>query len=47
MTQEDDLFVYKLVGVTIHTGSADHGHYYSIINTARGSAEVDPYAKEE
>ena len=47
MTQEDDLFIYKLVGVTIHTGGADSGHYYSIINTARGSNEVDPYTKEE
>lgn len=32
--------------MNIHIGSADHGHYYSIINTNRGVAEVDPYVKE-
>lgn len=47
MTLDDDHFVYKLVGVTIHSGTADHGHYYSIINTARGKDERDPYEKEE
>ena len=34
------------MGVTIHQGTADHGHYYSIINTARGKDEHDPYLKE-
>jgi hypothetical protein len=43
---DDDEFIYKLVGVTIHQGTADHGHYYSIINTARGKDEHDPYEKE-
>jgi ubiquitin C-terminal hydrolase len=40
---DDDSFIYKLVGVNIHVGTADHGHYYSIINTNRGIAEADPY----
>ncbi|CAD8161453.1 unnamed protein product [Paramecium pentaurelia] len=26
-------YIYKLVGVLIHTGSADSGHYYSFINS--------------
>ena len=46
MEVEDESFKYKLVGVTIHVGSADHGHYYSIINATRGEAEVDPVEKE-
>ena len=24
---------YRLIGVVIHSGVADHGHYYSLINT--------------
>ena len=43
---DDDTYIYKLVGVNIHVGTADHGHYYSLINTNRGVAEVDPYVKE-
>lgn len=46
MDIDDDSFIYKLVGVTIHQGAADHGHYYSIINTARGKDELNPYEKE-
>ena len=42
---EDESFIYKLVGVTIHVGAADHGHYYAIINSARGDQEVDPVEK--
>ena len=33
----DDEYVYRLVGVNVHVGTADHGHYFSIINTRRGS----------
>ena len=33
----EDYFKYKLVGVVVHTGSADAGHYYSYINTNRKS----------
>lgn len=47
MDMHDDMFIYKLVGVTIHSGSADGGHYYSLINTARGVNEHDPYEKEQ
>jgi len=38
---EDDCFVYKLVGVVIHKGTADRGHYFSLINTKRGDEEAD------
>jgi ubiquitin carboxyl-terminal hydrolase 9/24 len=36
---KDEDYLYKLVGVNVHVGTADHGHYYSIINTRRGSEE--------
>jgi len=35
----DDEYVYRLVGVNVHLGTADHGHYYSIINIRRGTEE--------
>lgn len=41
MTMDDEEFIYKLVGVIIHRGTAEHGHYYSLINTKRGSEELD------
>lgn len=37
--EKDDCFEYKLVGATIHTGSADAGHYWSYINTKRVTDE--------
>jgi len=37
----DEQYVYKLVGVTIHRGTAEHGHYYSLINTKRGKTEEE------
>jgi hypothetical protein len=39
--------VYRLVGVCIHRGTADHGHYWSLINTERGHKEPDPYTEQE
>jgi len=36
---QDDEYVYRLAGVNVHVGTADHGHYYSIINTKRGASE--------
>lgn len=47
LSLDDDNYVYKLVGVNIHKGTAQHGHYYSIINTARGSLEKDPYKESD
>lgn len=41
MDINDDDYLYKLVGVTIHRGTAEHGHYYSLINTKRGKSEED------
>mmetsp|Transcript_23126 Transcript_23126/g.22589 ORF Transcript_23126/g.22589 Transcript_23126/m.22589 type:complete len:247 (+) Transcript_23126:1460-2200(+) len=38
---EDDEYIYRLVGVNIHIGTAEHGHYYSLINTKRGVDEPD------
>ena len=31
----DECYEYKLVGVTVHVGTAESGHYYSLINTDR------------
>lgn len=33
---EDDCFEYKLVGVNMHSGTANAGHYWSYINLIRG-----------
>lgn len=41
---DDDDFVYRLVGVQIHRGVANGGHYWSLINTVRGKEEPDPNA---
>lgn len=41
MPIEDDCFEYKLVGVNVHSGSANAGHYWSYINTSRGLEEKD------
>jgi len=37
-------YEYKLVGVVVHYGTADYGHYYSYINVNRGNKEniLDP-----
>lgn len=37
--EEDDCFEYKLVGVVVHSGTANAGHYWSYINTKRGYSE--------
>jgi ubiquitin carboxyl-terminal hydrolase 34 len=34
-TKEDAYYDYELVGVVVHTGTADAGHYYSYINVKR------------
>jgi hypothetical protein len=39
--EEEDCYEYKLVGVTIHSGTANAGHYWSYINTKRGYEEPD------
>lgn len=46
MKIEDENYIYRLVGVNIHRGTADHGHYYSLINVNRGDKEVDPNVDE-
>lgn len=51
MPEEEDCWEYKLVGVIVHSGTANAGHYWSYINTRRGHAEPssdDPdWAKTE
>ena len=42
METEDEDYIYRLVGVNIHRGVADSGHYWSMINTKRGKDEPDP-----
>jgi hypothetical protein len=37
--EEEQCWEYKLVGVVVHQGSAQAGHYWSYINTKRGHAE--------
>jgi len=39
--EEEDCYEYKLVGVEVHSGSANAGHYWSFINTRRGVDEPD------
>lgn len=38
----DENFDYKLVGVILHMGTADAGHYLSYININREAAKDDP-----
>jgi hypothetical protein len=47
MEIDDDEYIYRLVGVNVHVGTADHGHYYSLIDQRRGGAELDPTIKDE
>ena len=39
MPEEENCFEYKLVGVNVHSGTANAGHYWSLINTRRGVDE--------
>jgi len=46
--KEKDYYTYKLVGVVVHNGNAESGHYYSYINTNRGQCEnTEDYLKPE
>ena len=47
MNISDDDYIYRLVGVNVHVGTADHGHYYSLIDIKRGIQELDPYLSEQ
>lgn len=35
---DDDQYEYDLIGVTVHTGTADGGHYYSFIKDRTAGA---------
>lgn len=46
--KEKDYYTYKLVGIVVHNGNAESGHYYSYINTNRGECEsAADYLKPE
>lgn len=38
--QKEDGYEYELIGVTVHTGTADGGHYYSFIRDRLSRNEV-------
>jgi hypothetical protein len=40
---EETCYEYKLVGATIHSGTANAGHYWSYINTKRGAEENEDH----
>ena len=45
---DDEEFEYKLVGVNVHMGTADAGHYLSLINTNRsGFTGAKPEANDD
>ena len=44
---DDDEYVYRLVGVNIHRGQANSGHYWSLIQLKRGESEPNPMTDEE
>ena len=39
VTPEQECFEYELIGVTVHTGTADGGHYYSFIRDKMSKSE--------
>lgn len=41
MEQPDEDFQYKLVGVVVHMGTAQAGHYISYINIERGHKDEE------
>ena len=46
--KEKDYYTYKLVGVVVHNGNAEAGHYYSYINIQRSDWEnSDAYLKTD
>lgn len=40
---DDDNYDYELIGVTVHTGTADGGHYYSFIRDRTHTAKRDKW----
>ena len=38
---DEDCWQYKLVGVNVHFGNANAGHYWSYINTNRSGDRID------
>ena len=47
MNIDSDEYIYRLVGINIHRGTGQHGHYWSLINTHRGLLEKDPEKNEK
>jgi len=44
---EKEYYEYKLVGVLVHDGTAEFGHYYSYINTNRGDIRGEKGSSEK
>ncbi len=44
---ESKNYEYKLVGVVIHKGNADFGHYTSLINVNRNDPNINRKEKKE
>ena len=40
VTPDDECYEYELIGVTVHTGTADGGHYYSFIRDKMSKSEM-------
>ena len=46
MNIDDAKYIYRLVGICVHRGSADRGHYWSLISNERGTDEPDVEKRE-
>ncbi len=42
---DEDSYLYELIGVTVHTGTAEGGHYYSFIRERDGECVSENNAK--
>lgn len=41
--ENEENYEYELIGVTVHTGTADGGHYYSFIRDNTGNNKRDKW----
>lgn len=45
--KEKEYYSFKLVGVVMHNGNAESGHYYSYINTSRGRTGAETATEKD